>query len=108
MLDFFKNLLGTGHELNVEELLSKGAVIIDVRTETEFRAGHIEGSINIPLNKLSKNISKLKKNKPIITCCESGIRSSTAKNILINSGFADVYNGGSLWRLRQKLNRGTF
>ena len=105
MLDFFKNLLGTGPRLNVEELLSKGAIIIDVRTETEFRAGHIEGSINIPLNKLPKNISKLKKNKPIITCCASGVRSSTAKNILINNGFAEVYNGGSWWRLSQKLNK---
>ncbi|MFI5188365.1 MAG: rhodanese-like domain-containing protein [Chitinophagales bacterium] len=103
MIEFFKNLLGVGSKLNIEELLAKGAVIVDVRTEREFKGGHIRGSVNIPLDKLPKNISKLKKNKPVITCCASGMRSSTAKNILISNGFPEVYNGGSWISVQHKL-----
>jgi phage shock protein E len=44
MIDFFKNLLGAGPKLNVEELLAKGAVIVDVRTEREFANGHVRGA----------------------------------------------------------------
>ena|SRR6266498_2919665 len=104
MMGLLKKLFGTGAELNIEELLAKGAVIIDVRTETEFNSGQIIGSVNIPLDKLHKNISKLKKNKPVITCCASGMRSATAKNILINKGFTEVYNGGSWISLKRKLS----
>jgi phage shock protein E len=95
MIDFFKNLFGAGPKLNIDELLAKGAIIIDVRTEREFNTGHVTGAVNIPLDKLPKNISKLKKDKPIITCCASGMRSATAKKILMNNGFTEVYNAGS-------------
>ncbi|MFZ4549794.1 MAG: rhodanese-like domain-containing protein [Bacteroidales bacterium] len=43
------------------------------------------------------------KNKPIITYCESGMRSAAAKNILKSNGYAEVYNGGSINRLQNKL-----
>ncbi len=95
MIDFFENLLAAGSKLNIEELVAKDAIIVDVRTEREFYNGHVKGSINIPLDKLPKNISKLKKDKPIITCCASGMRSAAAKNILRNDGFSEVYNAGS-------------
>jgi phage shock protein E len=101
MMGFFKNLLGVGSDANIEQLLKKGATIIDVRTEREFKSGHIHGSINIPLDKLQINIAKLKKDKAIITCCASGIRSATAKRILQNSGFTDVHNGGG-WASLQR------
>ncbi len=104
MIMFLKNLLRAGPKLNIEELLAGGAVIVDVRTEREFNSGHINGSVNIPLDKLQKNISKLKKSKPVITCCASGMRSATAKNILTNKGFTEVYNGGSWINLKRKLN----
>jgi len=94
MIDFFKNLFATGPKLNIEELLAKGAIIVDVRTEREFNSGHVKGSVNIPLDKLAQNFSKLKRDKPIITCCASGTRSATAKNLLKNSGFVEVYNAG--------------
>jgi rhodanese-related sulfurtransferase len=86
-------------------LLSNGAVILDVRTTTEFKTGHIAGSINIPLEQLSKNISKIKKDKPIITCCASGVRSSIARSVLIKNGFIHVYNGGGFAKLKEKLNK---
>jgi phage shock protein E len=103
MMGFFKNLLGTAPDLDIEQLLKKGATIVDVRTEREFNSGHIRGSINIPLDKLQTTNAKLRKDKPIITCCASGIRSATAKKILRSSGFADVHNGGSWVKLQRAI-----
>jgi rhodanese-related sulfurtransferase len=95
MIEFFKNLFAAGPRLDIDELVTKGAVIVDVRTEREFKSGHITGAINIPLDQLPQKMSRLKKDKPVITCCASGMRSATAKKILMNNGFTDVYNVGS-------------
>jgi rhodanese-related sulfurtransferase len=47
-------------------------------------------------------MSKLNKNKPVITCCASGMRSGSAKGLLKSKGF-DAYNGGSWTSLKQKM-----
>ena len=71
--------------------------IIDVRTPGEFLGGHIEGSINIPLNRIQEHIEELKQMpQPMILCCASGIRSSVATLYLRNAGIL-CENGGS-WR----------
>jgi rhodanese-related sulfurtransferase len=102
-MQILKNLFGLGPKVDFKELLRNGAQIIDVRTEAEFRNGHIKGALNIPLNKLSANFSKLKKDKPIITCCASGIRSASAKSMLQSNGFSQVYNGGGWTTLQKNL-----
>jgi len=101
MLNTLKKMLGIGPSVDLEKLIRNGAVILDVRTKAEYQTGHVKGSINIPLDQLKNNINKLDKSKPIITCCASGMRSGTAKGVLQNSGFTEVYNGGS-W---QNVNR---
>ena len=79
----------------VMEAITEGAVIIDVRTAQEFKGGHISNSINIPLQHFKVRISTIKKKKKtIITCCKSGGRSRTARNILQKNGVKCV-NGGS-------------
>ncbi|MDZ4711944.1 MAG: rhodanese-like domain-containing protein [bacterium] len=103
MLQLLKNLFGFGAKVDFKELMQNGAQIIDVRTKAEYQQGHIKGSINIPLNNLSNNYSKLKKDKPIITCCASGIRSARGKNILKSNGFAEVHNGGGWLSLQNKI-----
>jgi phage shock protein E len=86
------------------QLLSEGAIILDVRSPGEYVTGHIKGSINIPVNKLSENLNKLKsKSKPIITCCASGMRSASAKGILESKGYTKVVNGGSWQSLEGKI-----
>ena len=86
------------------QLVKNGAIILDVRSKGEYAGGHIRGSVNINVEQLGSNLHKLKsKSKPIITCCESGMRSAAAKNILKSNGYTDVYNGGSVHRLQNKL-----
>ncbi|ADQ80673.1 Rhodanese domain protein [Paludibacter propionicigenes WB4] len=104
MLATIKKLLGFGPKADFAELVSQGAVILDVRSKGEYAGGHIKGSINIPVDQLSGNLNKLKdKNKVIITCCASGMRSASAKGILTSNGFTNVYNGGGWQSLKYKI-----
>uniref|UniRef100_A0A4W5L6T9 Rhodanese domain-containing protein n=1 Tax=Hucho hucho TaxID=62062 RepID=A0A4W5L6T9_9TELE len=85
-------------------LVKQGAIILDVRSKVEYASGHIEGSINIPVDILKNSLSQLKdKNKPIITCCASGMRSARAKNILKTHGYVDVHNGDGWRSLQSKI-----
>lgn len=98
LLDFFG--FGKKRKLMIEEALTNGAVIVDVRTAREFGAGHIKGSLNLPLDKLPGEANKLKKlNKPILLCCASGMRSASAMSILRNYGI-ECKNAGSWTNLR--------
>ena len=102
MIPLLKNILTTGTEMDLKELLRKGAQIIDVRSKEEFQTGHIHNSVNIPLQNLTHNLSKIKKDKPVIVCCASGIRSASARSILKSNGFTEVYNGGGWMSLQHK------
>lgn len=103
MLETIKSLLGFGPKTDYKELVKNGAQIVDVRTKAEFQQGHIKGALNIPLNNLPNHYSTLKKDKPVITCCASGIRSAQGKNILKANGFIEVYNGGGWLNLQNKI-----
>lgn len=92
-----------GTKVDFKEMVKDGAVILDVRTPAEYNAGNIKGSINIPLQSLDKNLGKLKKDKAIITCCASGMRSASAKSILKSKGFDEVHNGGGWASLQSKI-----
>jgi len=103
MFNTLKSILGFGPKVDFKELLKKGAVIVDVRTASEFKQGHIKKSVNIPLDTIQNEFKKLNKNKPVITCCASGIRSWFAKNKLKANGFTEVYNGGGWMRINTKI-----
>lgn len=104
MLATIKKLLGFGPSVNYAELVKNGGIIVDVRTKGEYSSGHIKGSVNIPLDQLSVNLSKFKdKNQAIITCCASGMRSASGKSILKSNGYSNVHNGGSWISLRNKI-----
>ena len=104
MINTIKQLLGIGPKVNYAQLVKDGAIIIDVRTKGEYQQWHINGSQNIPLDVLSSNLSKLNKEKTIITCCASGMRSAQAKSILLSNGFSNVHNGGGWNGLNNKIN----
>ncbi|KAF3361762.1 Uncharacterized protein PHSC3_001712 [Chlamydiales bacterium STE3] len=76
-------------------------MVIDVRTPSEWRSGHIEGAKHIELSDLQKSLSKLSNKGPIATICGSGYRSSIAASILRRAGFSDVANihgGMQAWK----------
>lgn len=103
MLSFFKKIFGGGPEADFRALAQNGAQIIDVRSPGEYQTGHLTGSVNIPLQHLKASISKLNKDKPVIVCCASGMRSASAKTILKVNGFTAVYNGGGWVSLQNKI-----
>jgi phage shock protein E len=104
MIQFLRKLFGLGAATDYAQLVAEGAIIVDVRSLGEFASGHIVGSINIPVEAIASNLSKLKdKNKTIITCCASGMRSGVAKGILKSNGYATVFNGGGWSSLERKL-----
>ena len=80
---------------DIKEILEKGALIVDVRTPEEFKEGHTEGCLNIPLDKIREAMAWLQKDVPTVVVCASGSRSAKAKEILEENGFEKVYNGGS-------------
>ena len=89
--------------VNYQQLVKEGAVILDVRSPGEFQGGHIKGSINVPLQSIQSSLGKIPKNKTIITCCASGMRSASAISILKSAGYADVHNGGGWMSLKSKI-----
>lgn len=104
MLDSIKEMFGLGPKTDYAQMVKDGAIILDVRTKGEYAGGHIRNSVNIPLDQLGREMGKLKdKNKTIITCCASGMRSASAKSLLKSAGFMDVYNGGGWYSLQSKL-----
>lgn len=105
MIETLKKLLGFGPSVDYAQLVKSGAIILDVRSKGEYAGGHIKGSINISVDQLSKNLNRFKnKDQAIITCCASGMRSSSAKSILKSNGYTQVHNGGSWYGLQQKIN----
>lgn len=104
MINRIKQLFGLGPKVDLADLVKKGAIILDVRSKGEYAGGHIKGSVNISVDTLHNNLSKLKnKNLPIITCCASGMRSASAKSILKSNGYTQVHNGGGWNSLQNKI-----
>jgi len=67
------------------------AVLLDTRTPGEYRRGHIEGFVNIPVDALRERIGEIPRGKPVYVICQSGLRSYIASRILAGYGF-DAYN----------------
>ncbi|HEY8909437.1 MAG TPA: CoA-disulfide reductase [Desulfosporosinus sp.] len=61
--------------------------LLDVRTEDEFKNGHLEGSVNIPVDSLRERIGELDKSKEILGYCQIGLRGYVASRILTQNGF---------------------
>lgn len=84
-------------------LMNQGAVLVDVRSQAEFDSGHIIDARHVPQEQLAQAGETLKryKDKVVITCCESGMRSGAAARVLRGQGFGKVVNlrgGLQAWR----------
>ncbi len=78
----------------------KNALVLDVREQSEYDAGHVLNSKLIPVGKLMERVGELEKyrERPIVVVCRSGQRSAAACALLGKQGFAQVHNlsGGIL------------
>ena len=70
------------------------ATLLDVRNQDEYDAGHISGSVLIPVAELESRLSELppERDAVIIVYCRAGVRSATAYNILSEAGYTDIYD----------------
>lgn len=89
--------------MDAVRLMNQGAVLIDVRSQSEFDSGHILDAKHVPQDQLASSLDSLKKlkDKVVIACCESGMRSGAAARVLQAQGFTKVVNlkgGLQAWR----------
>ena len=73
----------------LQQKLNKELILLDVRTPSEYRGGHIATAKNVPLNKIANY--QQRQNEPVYVICQSGMRSKQAAKILKNKGY-DVVN----------------
>lgn len=89
--------------MDAVRLMNQGAVLVDVRSQAEFDSGHILDAKHVPQDQLAGSAETLKrfKDKVVIACCESGMRSGAAARVLQAQGFTKVVNlkgGLQAWR----------
>ncbi len=76
----------------------ENAVLLDVRTPAEFRGGHAEGAVNIPVQELGRRLGEIPAGVPVVVYCASGGRSASASHLLHGAGH-QVYDAGGLGNL---------
>ena len=79
----------------------KGMMLLDVRTDEEYKKGHIPGAVHVPLADIGDKIKKLKKDKELVVYCQSGNRSIWAIKRLMGMGYKNLSNlkgGYSAWK----------
>ena len=83
---------------------NKNATLLDTRSAVEFSYGYVEGFINIPVDHLRENISRLDKSKPVYVMCQTGLRSYIACRILSQKGY-DCYNFSGGYRFYESVSQ---
>jgi phage shock protein E len=82
--------------LIIFSLTSMAMVVVDVRTEAEWNTGHLEGALHIEWQDIVKISSSIRKDEEIFLYCRSGNRSGKATKILIDAGYINAKNAGSI------------
>ena len=83
------------NQIDVEQAYQKreqGTLMLDVRTQEEWDAGHIPGATLIPLDQIAIRFGELPVDQEIVIYCRSGNRSAQALSILNEEGFSDIYS----------------
>ena len=107
-MSIFSGFFGPGiDEVAAQARETAGSIMIDVRTPDEYRDGHIEGALSIPLASSPATASKRlpNKNAPIYAYCLSGARSAQAVRELERQGYTNVVNMGGIGRWSGPLVR---
>ena len=80
----------------VEEIMSMGGQLIDVRSTVEFSQGSLDGAVNMPIESFQSLKDDIDNTKPVLLYCRTGARSGMVKNYLDKLGFSQVHNIGGL------------
>jgi NADPH-dependent 2,4-dienoyl-CoA reductase/sulfur reductase-like enzyme/rhodanese-related sulfurtransferase len=97
-------LRGDHPQRDVEEVIRPAAnapLLLDVRTATEFAAGHIPGAMNIPVDELRARLAEVPRDRSVVTYCQVGIRGYLATRVLREHGYdaANLGGGYTTYRL---------
>jgi phage shock protein E len=102
-MSLFQHAQGNEHTATLQNMIEKGAFLVDVREPIEFAAGTAKGAVNIPLGSIASNLEQFKGKASIVVFCRSGNRSGQAKIILEQNGFKQVVNGGTWEEVNQLI-----
>jgi len=80
----------------LEEKMSEGGQLIDVRSPIEFQQGALEGAVNIPITSVQTLTDNIDNSKPVLLYCRTGARSEMVKKYLEQLGFNQVHNLGGI------------
>ena len=80
----------------VEQVLSAGGQLIDVRSAIEFNQGALSGAVNMPVESFNRLKDEIDNTKPVLLYCRTGARSGMVKKYLEQLGFNQVHNIGGL------------
>lgn len=94
-MGLFSALFGGSNKKSeaLQAALNNGAMIVDVRSPTEFASGHAPGSINIPTGQFQSKLAKMKKAPSVILCCRSGARAGSVQGLLSGAGIESINAG---------------
>jgi NADPH-dependent 2,4-dienoyl-CoA reductase/sulfur reductase-like enzyme/rhodanese-related sulfurtransferase len=102
-------LRGDHPQVDIETILAKPPserpYLLDVRTPSEFSAGHIDGAVNVPVDDLRSRLNEIPRNQEIAVYCQVGQRGYLATRILLQNGYraANIGGGYKTFRLFQPL-----
>tara|TARA_X000001036_G_C20298134_1_gene651201 strand:- start:119 stop:427 length:309 start_codon:yes stop_codon:yes gene_type:complete len=82
--------------LFIFSLTTMSMTVVDVRTEAEWNTGHLEGALHIEWQDILKISSDVDKDEEIFLYCRSGNRSGKATKILLDAGYVNAKNAGSI------------
>jgi rhodanese-related sulfurtransferase len=98
--------LGAGQAADLAAAkVREGAILLDVRSPSEFRDGSLPGAENIPVDQIAGSLDRIPRDRAVVVFCASGGRSSSARDILVRSGYQDVTNAGGLRDLELALSK---
>jgi len=105
-MSWLARLFGAGGAVAAQDLPAD-ALFIDVRSEGEYAAGHLQGALNLPLSRIDAEIGRHVRDlqAPLVLYCRSGARSGRACSILGAMGYARAHNGRGIDALAAALNR---
>jgi phage shock protein E len=96
---FFSKNNDFADPIEMKNIVKQGALLLDVRSLSEFKARHIKGAVNIPVDEIESKMGEIvAKDKAIVVYCQSGVRSARAQKLLQKQGFLHVYNLGGIKR----------